>query len=97
MGNNKNILVIGRHQFIMDRVIAMLRQHKYNASGVSTDSEAILLLQTEPFDALVIGGGVELSSAELLKSEALKVNETMKIIPAHPETLLNDIEAAFHK
>lgn len=91
MGNNENILVVGRHQFIMDKVLNTLRQQHYNAVGVLTDNEAVDSIQTQEFDAVIFGGGVELDSSEFIKIEAKRANKNLKFVYARPQSILEDL------
>lgn len=94
MGNKENLLVVGRHQSIMDKVIDTLKQQNYHAVGVSTDEEAVHLIASQEFDAVIFGGGVALDSTEYIKSAATKSNKKLKFIYAHPQTILEDIKQA---
>jgi hypothetical protein len=92
MGNNETILIIGRHQFIMDRVIPLLKEHNYNAFGVATDEEAIDFVKNNKVDAVLIGGGVEDASRKLFHTEFITINPNIKIIDASPKTVLEDLK-----
>jgi hypothetical protein len=92
MGNNEIILVIGRHQFIMDRVIPLLKAHNYNAYSVATDQEAIDFVKNNKVDAVLIGGGVEDESRKLFHTEFISINPNIKIIDASLKTLLEDLK-----
>ncbi|MFB7711968.1 hypothetical protein [Streptomyces sp. NPDC056105] len=52
-------LVLGRTPARVTEVLATLRADGFDAEGVSTDEEALKLLETEEFGVLIIGGGVE--------------------------------------
>ncbi len=94
MGNNETVLVIGRHQFIMNKVIEVLKNHNYKAFGVGIDKEAIDFVKNNKVDAVLIGGGVENESRILFDSAFKKVNPDIKIIESHPNTFLEDLNTS---
>ncbi|MCX5084307.1 hypothetical protein [Streptomyces sp. NBC_00401] len=63
-------LVLGRTPARVTEVLATLRADGFDAEGVSTDEEALKLLETEEFGALIIGGGVEPESRAAIKAFA---------------------------
>ena len=73
----------------------MLKQHGYNAIGKMTNEEAILTFKSETIDGVIIGGGVDIDSRELFHVEFPKTNPKIKIIDAHPQTVLADLKTAF--
>lgn len=76
-----NILVIGRHIEIMETILRLLNaQPDWNAAGAITDDEATEKFNTQPFDIVLIGGGVEESSEEKFKTEFKIINPLVKII-----------------
>lgn len=97
MGNGEKILVIGRHAAMMSRVLDLLNAHGYNAVGRQENNEAITVFKSEVFQAVVIGGGVDDESRRLFHTEFKKVAPKVKVIDAHPQTILDDLEEAFAK
>jgi DNA-binding NarL/FixJ family response regulator len=95
MGHGEKILIIGRHPDMLARITEMLIQHGYNAVGKMTNEEAILAYTSDTIDAVVIGGGVDNDSRELFHREFPKMNPKVKIIDAHPQTVLADLKTAF--
>ncbi|MER5959762.1 hypothetical protein [Streptomyces longhuiensis] len=63
-------LVLGRTPARVTEVLATLRADGFDAEGVSTDEEALKLLETEEFGVLIIGGGVEPESRAAIKAFA---------------------------
>ncbi|MFB7416513.1 hypothetical protein ACFC18_43475 [Streptomyces sp. NPDC056121] len=63
-------LVLGRTSARVTEVLATLRADGFDAEGVSTDEEALKLLETEEFGVLIIGGGVEPESRAAIKAFA---------------------------
>lgn len=75
------ILVIGRHEQIMETVLRLLNgQEGWRAIGALTDSEAKIRFTELKFDLVLIGGGVEEKSEQLLRLEFEKTNPQIKII-----------------
>lgn len=95
MTGDKKVLVIGRHAEMLERVTSLIRQQGYVCIGKLTNEEALLAFQTEKIDAVVIGGGVDLESRNLFHREFTKLNPSVKLIDAHPQSVLKDLEAAF--
>lgn len=95
MGHGEKVLVIGRHEFMLTKVTAMLKQHGYQAIGRQTNEEAIAAFKAETIDAVIIGGGVDDESRNLFHTEFPKINPQVKIIDGHPQTVLADLKAAF--
>ena len=93
MLTEKRILVIGRHANLMSRVLEMLRLHGYDVVGKQENEEAIAAFQNEKFGVVVIGGGVDSESRILLKETFIRINPSIRIIDANPNTLLDDLRA----
>lgn len=65
----KQILVIGRHEQIMQTVLKLINEMvDYHAIGCLKDNEAIDLLKVNSIDLLLIGGGVEAQSELKLRN-----------------------------
>jgi len=95
MVHGKKVLIIGRHADMLNKITELLKQHGYNSIGKMTNEEAILAFKTDTIDAVVIGGGVDNESRNLFHLDFPKINPHVKIIDAHPQTVLNDLKAAF--
>jgi hypothetical protein len=95
MSSPKQLLVIGRHPDMMARITGLLAQHGYQAKGAITNDEAFERFNRHDFDGVVIGGGVDADSRSLFETEFLKLRPSTKIIHAHPQTLLAQLEQAF--
>ncbi|MFI6171531.1 hypothetical protein ACIBCN_32470 [Nocardia sp. NPDC051052] len=65
-----DILVIGRGPSVVESGIAQLRAQGFSAHGVLADEDAVAVLDTDPVDFLLIGGGVESDSRALLLEKA---------------------------
>lgn len=92
-----NILIIGRHQQIMETVLRLIStQSEWKAIGV-TDTEAIEKFEANIFDLVLIGGGVEEESERKLKTKFEKINPQIKIIRHYgggSGLLFNEIQEA---
>lgn len=95
MENKKKVLIIGRHAEMLVKITELLKQHGYDAIGKMTNEEAFSIFQSETFDAVIIGGGVDAESRRLFHLEFLKTNPTVSVIDAHPETVLSDLKSVF--
>lgn len=69
----KTVLLLGRHEFALTRVEKLLQRNNYETISCLEDSQAEEHIQNSSFDAMIIGGGVEIESKknmiELLKSK----------------------------
>jgi DNA-binding NtrC family response regulator len=92
MIQKKNILIIGRHADMLSKFTTLLNQNGYNSIGRLTNEEAILVFQSQKFDAVVIGGGVDSESRFFFHNEFPKINPNIKMIDAHPQTVLIDLK-----
>lgn len=97
MGHGEKLLVIGRHADMLQKITALLNQQGYSATGKQWNDEAIAAFRSEVFDAVVIGGGVDEESRQLFHTEFPKINPRVKMIDAHPQTVLADLKLAFEK
>ena len=95
MGQGEKVLVIGRHADMLSKITTMLKQQGYDAIGKQLNQEAILAFKSATIDAVIIGGGVDSESRDLFHTEFPRINPKVKIIDAHPQTVLNDLKEAF--
>jgi DNA-binding NarL/FixJ family response regulator len=95
MGHGEKILIIGRHASMLTKIADMLKQNGYIAIGKMTNGDAMLAYKSENIDAVIIGGGVDSDSREYFHREFPKINPKIKIIDAHPQTVLADLKIAF--
>lgn len=97
MGHHEKVLVIGRHESMLAKVTAVLKEHNYQATGRQSNEEAIAAFESEMFDAVIIGGGVDAESRHLFHTAFPTINPKVKIIDGHPQTILSDLQQAFQK
>ncbi|MFI5688213.1 hypothetical protein [Streptomyces sp. NPDC051636] len=62
MSNEKNVLVLGRERHLVDASTDIIEANGFNAVGVTRDEEALALLDTGRFIAVLVGSGVEWES-----------------------------------
>jgi DNA-binding NarL/FixJ family response regulator len=97
---NKLILVIGRHPQIMETVLRLLNQESgFEALGALTDDEAKPKFQSNLFDLVLLGGGVEDYSENDLRREFSRINPAIKMIRHYgggSGLLFNEIQEALH-
>jgi hypothetical protein len=91
------VLVIGRHSGMLARVLSMLTAAGYEARGTQDNAEAFALLRTWPVDAVIIGGGVDDESRHLFHNQFPVLQPGIKIIDAHPQTVLADLAKTLGK
>jgi len=61
------ILTIGRHPEILQTVVRLVNDNPdWACTGVNSDDEAIATFTTQPFDLVLLGGGIEKQSEEKL-------------------------------
>ncbi len=97
MGHGEKVLVIGRHADMLQKITEMLNRQGYNSIGKQWNEEAIAAFHAEVFDAVVIGGGVDNESRQLFHDKFPITNPNIKIIDAHPQTVLSDLNSALQK
>jgi DNA-binding NtrC family response regulator len=95
MAHGEKVLVIGRHADMLAKVTTMLKEHGYNAIGRQWNEDAIAAFKADTIDAVVIGGGVDGESRNYFHTEFPKLNPSVKVIDAHPQTILADLKKAF--
>ncbi|WP_055589529.1 hypothetical protein [Peterkaempfera griseoplana] len=62
MSDKKNVLVLGRERHLVDASTDLIEANGFNAVGVTRDEEALALLDTGRFIAVLVGSGVEWES-----------------------------------
>lgn len=53
------ILVVGKHEYVLEKLDGLLRESGFQTSTCIADEEVLKVLQKESPDLLVIGGGIE--------------------------------------
>jgi hypothetical protein len=76
-----NMLVIGRHKEIMQTVLRLINQNPaYNASGATTNDEAVALFRSGDFQLIILGGGVDRTSEAFFRKTFAEIKPGIKII-----------------
>jgi len=75
------VLVVGRHEEIMDTVLRLINNTPdWEAVGALADEKAIELFQQRRFDLVLIGGGVEPESEAKLRAIFTFQNPLIRIV-----------------
>lgn len=94
--NKKQILVVGRDQETLQRVVQLINQNEdWIGKGSTTDDKAIEMFRNGTFDMVLLGGGLEVESGIKLR-EAFTSQKPNIIILQHfggIGTLVEDIKA----
>jgi DNA-binding NtrC family response regulator len=96
--NTKQILVVGRNQDTMQKVLQLINQHEnWTGKGSITDAGATEMFMNGTFDLVLLGGGVEVESGIQLRKTFTEHNADIYVIQhfGSVNTLVSDIEAAF--
>lgn len=93
--NKRNVLIIGRHPELLNKIMFLLKDNNFNVFGSINNEEAFTILKSTSIDAVVIGGGVDSLSRNLFFTEFPKINPTIKIVNGHPHSILDDLNEAF--
>ncbi|WP_432195583.1 hypothetical protein [Streptomyces sp. bgisy027] len=70
MSNEKNVLVLGRERHLVDASTDIIEAGGFKAVGVTRDEEALSLLDTGRFIAVLVGSGVEWESRPPVREHA---------------------------
>ncbi|MDI1232970.1 MAG: hypothetical protein PSX81_01675 [bacterium] len=96
----KQILVIGRHQETMEKVLHLINAHEnWIGKGSITDENAIEMCNNNTFDMALLGGGIEVESGIKLRAAFTEKNPDIIIFQHFGAigTLISDMEAAMPK
>ena len=98
MLNRIQVLVVGRHEEIMNAVLRLINNTPdWEAVGALDDEQAIELFQQRRFDLVLIGGGVEVESEAKLRAIFTFQNPLIRIVQhfgGGNEDLFAEIRAA---
>lgn len=93
--DKNNILVVGRDPQTLQGVVDMLKENGYDAHGESIDEIALEAFNKYDFDGVLLGGGVDSQSREVLVPAFLNKNPKVKIASGHPWQALEALREAF--
>jgi hypothetical protein len=80
---------------MLQSVLQLLHLNNFKVKGATVNDEALKLFSLHIFNAVVIGGGVDDESRLYFQTTFSSLNPAIKIIDAHPKTILKDLEKAF--
>ena len=87
----KKILVIGRHQDLMLKILAVIKAEGFQAIGCLTNEEAFEVFNSILPEVVLIGGGVDRDSRQLFHEEFIKASHSTKVIDVYPHTLKEEL------
>jgi DNA-binding NtrC family response regulator len=77
------ILIIGRNPEILKTVVRLVNQNaQWNGQGVLTDEEALTIVQTQPFNLILLTNGIE-EASEIKLRQAFASQQPNAIIIQH--------------
>ena len=92
----RRILVVERHQDVVDRVTSLLEGNAYIVTSTVSDDVALDLAGSADFDALVIGSGMPHSDMAYLREEVRRRKPGIEIVVSHgTESVLTLLRQAF--
>ncbi len=96
MDKYRRILVVGRHQDVVDRFTNLLESHAYIVTSTMNDNVALDLAGSSDFDALVIGGGVSHADRASLREEVRRYLPDIEVVMSQgPDSVLTLLRQAF--
>ena len=95
MNDRKRILMFGRRQESVDRVVRILEGVGFTVTSTLNDSVAIDLAGASNYDALLIGEEVAQSDLRYVRAEARKRKSSIPVVIVHsPESVLTQVMQA---
>ncbi len=89
-----NVVMLGRNLAMLEMGAAPLKDAGHNVTPTLSDSEAMTMLQTGTYQALVFGMAVEHSAREVLKNFVSSNHINVKLLePLSPMDLPDLLEA----
>ena len=96
LDNYRRILVVERHQDVVDRVTSILESNAFIVTSTMNDDVALDLAGSAGFDAMVIGGGVPHSDMAYLREEVRRHQPDIEVVVSHsPDSVLTLLRQAF--
>lgn len=65
-----NVLVLGRESHLVEASVTIIEQNGFDVLGVTRDEEALKLLDSGRFAAILVGSGVEFASRPPVRQHA---------------------------
>jgi DNA-binding NtrC family response regulator len=90
------ILVIGKHDYILEKVESILRNGGFETEGALEEAAVIKMLMQNDFDALLIGGGVSPHSRISFLEYIQSYKPHIRVIEhfGGPATILDEVRQA---
>jgi hypothetical protein len=97
--SSKQLLVFGKHDYIVENAVNMLTKNGYQATGFTAVDEVIQHLNTNTLDGIFIGGGVDPHDRLAIKNLVDSQFSHIKMIDhfGGPATILAEVEQAIGK
>ncbi|MBX9783850.1 MAG: hypothetical protein K2X48_11230 [Chitinophagaceae bacterium] len=95
MTGSVSILILGRHSGMMQNVISFLNSNGFDkAKGVLTNEEVKTELLTHQYQVVIIGGGVDGETRQMIKQLISDKNSNTKVVEhfGNPASLLEEIK-----
>lgn len=89
------VLIIGRHQSILNNVLSQVKNEGYNAIGATDNDTAIKMFEDFMPDAVIIGGGVDTDSRNLFRTRFKRLKPKVTILEIHPQFILEHLKRIF--
>jgi DNA-binding NtrC family response regulator len=92
----KQIVVYGKHDYIVKNVIDLLSRADYNATGYTNLEEVLDHIRLSSFDAVLIGGGVDPHDRQQIKNLVSTDYKHAKVIEHYggPATIISEMKSA---
>ncbi|MGB1032765.1 MAG: hypothetical protein ACPGWM_09120 [Flavobacteriales bacterium] len=92
----KTILVVGRHDYIVENITKILQPNGFNVLSSTADEEVLKILKSQEVDVLFIGGAVEPNSRVIYTSFLAQNGAKTKYVEHYggPATILSEIQEA---
>ena len=95
MNDKKRILMFGRRQESVDRVVRILEGVGFTVTSTLNDSVAIDLAGASDYDVLLIGEDVAQPDLRYVRTEARKRRASIRVVIVHsPESVLTQVKQA---
>jgi len=97
ISEKKHIVVYGKHGYIVDNITNLIEKAEYTATGFSLLAETMDYLRMNPFDAIVIGGGVDPHDRIAIQNLINSDFKHAKVIEHYggPATVITELISAF--
>ncbi len=92
----KQIVVYGKHDYIVKNVLDLLARAEYNAMGYTRLEEVLDHIRMTSFDLVLIGGGVDPLDRQQIKDLVSNEFKHAKVIEHYggPATIITEVKTA---